>query len=141
MSSCSLPGVIRDTRLDGNVYELGLGVHGEPGVETIPYEPASKILDRIVKLLVDGLAARKTNIAESNFTVLLNNLGSVSCLEMTFLAGKAIHKLGEQGIKISHSIVGPLITSQDMNGFSLSLVSHSTSEENPLLGSTGAPSW
>ena len=141
MSSCSLPGVIRDTRLDGNVYELGLGVHGEPGVETIPYEPASKILDRIVKLLVDGVAARKTNIAESNFTVLLNNLGSVSCLEMTFLAGKAIHKLGEQGIKISHSIVGPLITSQDMNGFSLSLVSHSTSEENPLLGSTGAPSW
>ena len=33
LSTCSLPGLKRDLRLDGNIYELGLGVHGEPGVE------------------------------------------------------------------------------------------------------------
>ena len=141
MSTCSLPGVVRDTRLDGRIYELGLGVHGEPGVEKIEWEEASVILDRMIKLLVAGLAARKTNIIESKFTLLLNNLGSVPSLEMTFLSGKALQKLGDQGVSISHIIVGPLITSQDMNGFSLSLVSHLSSEENPLLGETGAPAW
>lgn len=124
LSTCSLPGVVKDKRLDENVYELGLGIHGEPGVETLPLEPASKILDRMIKLLVDGLAARKTNISDSHFTLLINNLGSVSSLELTYLAGKTIQKLGEQGVVVSHNAVGALMTSLDMNGFSISLVSH-----------------
>lgn len=48
LGTCTLPGVVRDTRLDGNCYELGLGIHGEPGVQNLPMEGASAILDRMI---------------------------------------------------------------------------------------------
>ena len=64
--------------------------------------------------------------------MLVNNLGGVPPIEMTFLSGQALHKLGASGIKVSNIIVGPLMTSLDMNGFSLSLVANESGQE--LLG-------
>jgi len=141
LTTCSLPGVAKDARLDGAEYELGLGIHGEPGAAKLPLEPATAILDRMVAVLVAGAAARSLKLAETEFTLLVNNLGGVPPIEMTFLSGQALHKLGAAGIRVSHVTVGPLMTSLDMNGFSLSLAAHASGSENPLLGQTGAPAW
>lgn len=54
---------------------------------------------------------------------MVNNLGGVPPIEMTYIAGKALDKFAALGIDVTHMCVGPLMTSLDMNGFSLSLVS------------------
>lgn len=141
LGTCSLPGVVKDSRLDGNTYELGLGIHGEPGAQNFIMEEASVILDRMVEVLLNGLAARKIELASHNFTLLVNNLGGVSPLEMTFLSGKALEKFVKVNVNVTHVAVGPFMTSLDMNGISLSLSACGLKEDNPLLGKTGAPAW
>ena len=141
LTTCSLPGIKKDTRLDGAEYELGLGIHGEPGAAKLPVEQASAVLDRMLEVLSAGLTARNITPADNEFTLLVNNLGAVPPIEMTFLAGKMLPKLGASGIAVSHIAIGASMTSLDMNGFSLSLASHSKGSDNPLLGDTGAPAW
>ena len=65
MTTCSLPGVTKDTRLDGQEYELGLGIHGEPGAEKLPVEKASTVLDRMIKVLSNGLEARNIKASDN----------------------------------------------------------------------------
>ena len=60
-------------------------------------------------------------MSTNTFTLLVNNLGGVAPIEMTFLAGKALDKFSKVGVKVSHIVIGPLMTSLDMNGISLSL--------------------
>lgn len=90
LGTCSLPGVMKDSRLDKNSYELGLGIHGEPGAQTLPMEQGSLICDRMIEVLIEGLKQRNIEIALHSFTLLVNNLGGVSPLEMTFLSGKVL---------------------------------------------------
>jgi dihydroxyacetone kinase len=87
LTTCSLPGVAKDTRLDGAEYELGLGIHGEPGAAKLPLEPATAVLDRMIAVLVAGAAARNLALPSTEFTLLVNNLGGVPPIEMTFLSG------------------------------------------------------
>ena len=141
LSTCNLPGVKKDTRLDGPVYELGLGMHGEPGAATLPYEEASGVLDRMQKILIAGLERKSIDKSTNEFTLLLNNLGSVPAIEMTFLFNKVVEILGSAGIKISHVASGHCFTSFGMNGFTLTLAAHPTGSENPLLGDCEAPVW
>ena len=139
LSTCSQPGIKKDTRLDNNTYELGLGIHGEPGVKNLPMEKATLILDRMNEVLMAGLTKRKIDLKKNTFTLLVNNLGGCPPIEQTFLAGKALEKFAKLGVKVSHVIIGTLLTSLDMNGFSLSLAA--AEGENYLLGETGATSW
>jgi len=53
-------------------------------------EKGSLICDRMIKVLIEGLKQRNIEIALHSFTLLVNNLGGVSPLEMTFLSGKVL---------------------------------------------------
>jgi dihydroxyacetone kinase len=141
LGTCSQPGIVKDLRLDGNNYELGLGIHGEPGAQTLHMENGSAILDKMNIVLLNGLTQRKIDLDSHNFTLFVNNFGGVSALEMTFLSGKALDKLKALGVNVSHVAVGSFMTSLDMNGISLSLSATKTNEANHLLGKTGAPAW
>lgn len=104
-------------------------------------EQASSILDRMNNILVAGIQKRNISVSDHSFSLIVNNLGGVPPVEMTFLAGKALDKFDLLGINVTHISIGPLMTSLDMNGFSLSLLARPNGEQNYLLGSTGAPSW
>jgi dihydroxyacetone kinase len=123
------------------VYELGLGIHGEPGAKKLKWEKATKVLERMLEMLLAGLEARGINKSGSNFNLLVNNLGAVPPMEMTFLAQVALTMLLKNGVQVTHVQIGPLMTSLDMNGFSLSLGAYPWNTKNPLLGETNAPAW
>lgn len=115
LSSCSIPGQPFEERLGENEGELGLGIHGEPGVERIALQPA----DSIIALMAERLAAKLTPGADH--VLLINNLGAIPPLEMGLIADSVLRsKLSGQ---VSH-VVGPapLMTALNMNGFSLSLL-------------------
>ncbi len=115
LSSCTLPAAGREDRVPEGKAELGLGIHGEPGVELIAYQGANQAAN----ILCERLFAHVGKAA--GYALMLNNLGSTTNLEMGVLANEFLS--GDRGKKIK-LIVGPalLMTALDMHGFSASLL-------------------
>ncbi len=115
LSSCTLPGIGREDRIPSGKAELGLGIHGEPGVDLIDYDGAKHaahlLADRIFKHAKPAKA----------YALLVNNLGSTTPLEMGLLTNEVLSHPKAAKIKL---VLGPtaLVTSLDMHGFSLSLM-------------------
>lgn len=115
---CTLPGQAEPLfTVDPTRMELGLGVHGEPGVQS------SELLSggEIARLLVERLLADAPESAGSRVAVLVNGLGSTTYEEM-FVLYRDIHlRLQAAGLETYQPIVGEMVTSLDMEGCSLSL--------------------
>lgn len=134
LSSCSIPGQPHEDRFGENDGELGLGIHGEPGVERI----AVQVADRLVAIMAERLAARlEPNAA---YALLINNLGSVPPLEMSVIANAVLASPLAKTIKLTIG-PGPLMTALNMNGFSLSLIRLDAAREAALLAPVGPHAW
>jgi dihydroxyacetone kinase len=146
LTTCTVPGTTPSSRLDGaQSIEIGMGIHGESGREqaTLPTENASKY---IAQVLVDGVLARSSiNLsADDKVAVLINNLGTLSVLELNVVSRDMIHALVAQHINPVKIYVGSFMTSLDMNGISLSLLKIPANDSqflNLLDAQTSAPAW
>ncbi|MER8990934.1 dihydroxyacetone kinase subunit DhaK [Mesorhizobium sp. M0678] len=134
LSSCSIPGQSHDERFGANDAELGLGIHGEPGVERIAVQSA----ERLVAIMSERLAARLDPV--SDYALLINNLGSVPPLEMLLVANAVLASPLAQKVTLT---IGPgqLMTALNMNGFSLSLIRLDASREAALRAPVGPHAW
>jgi len=134
LSSCTLPGVGREDRVPDGKAELGLGLHGEPGVDLVNFEGARQA----ARVLVDRLfaAARPAR----SYALLVNNLGSTTALEMNLLTNEVL--ASKRGTKIK-LVLGPatLVSSLDMHGFSLSLLPLTSEFEKALLSPASPLVW
>ncbi|NOZ42131.1 MAG: DAK2 domain-containing protein [Alphaproteobacteria bacterium] len=133
LDSCTVPGNIPDDYLGPNEAELGLGIHGEPGFSKIAFAKA----DELMSLACEKLAQAA---APGPFALILNNLGTVPPVEMAILAN-AFTKTALA--KKTTIIIGPahLMTSLNMNGFSLSLLVLDDLRTAALRADVGASSW
>ena len=101
-------------------------------------EPARDIVHRMVAALVKSLSSQRNS---QQYCILVNNLGSVPNLELSLVAGLAVEECGKSGVPISAAIVGSLVTSLDMDGFSLTLFELSEDRRQALLAPTEAVGW
>ncbi len=94
LSSCTLPGIGREDRVPAGKAELGLGLHGEPGVDLVNFESARQA----ALLLVERLfaAARPAR----SYALLVNNLGSTTPLEMSLLTNEVLASVRGAKIKL-----------------------------------------
>ena len=134
LTSCTLPGIGREDRIPAGKAELGLGLHGEPGVEVIGFENAAKS----AALVIDKLFASAKKAAK--YALLINNLGSTTPLEMGLIANEVLK--GKHGKKIK-LVCGPslLVSSLDMHGFSLSLLPLNSDFEAGLMSVASPLVW
>lgn len=134
LSSCTLPGIGREDRVPAGKAELGLGLHGEPGVDLVNFESARQA----ALLLVERLfaAARPAR----SYALLVNNLGSTTPLEMSLLTNEVLASVRGAKIKL---VLGPatLVSSLDMHGFSLSLLPLTPDFEKALLSPASPLVW
>ena len=102
---------------DGDM-EIGMGLHGEPGIERRPVEKADTIIDEIMDIIL------KDSQLESGdeVYVLLNGLGALPLLDQYICYRRVDQVLNEKGIKINRTDVGNFATSMDMVGMSVTLV-------------------
>ena len=102
---------------DGEI-EFGIGIHGEPGRERIPLEPADALVARMVDAVQEDLPF------SSGDRVLLftNSMGATPLVELYLAHGIAERLLAERGIVVERRLVGPYITSLEMQGMSLTLL-------------------
>jgi ATP-dependent dihydroxyacetone kinase len=134
LTSCTLPGIGREDRIPAGKAELGLGIHGEPGVELVDYVTAQHSVTDLAERLF-----KKVKRA-SSYALLINNLGSTTPLEMGLIANEILKSKFGKKIKL---VCGPtpLVTSLDMHGFSLSLLPLTPEFEVALKSPASALVW
>ncbi len=115
---CTLPGAQEPLfTVTPQNMELGLGIHGEPGLRTVPRLDAAALADHLVDGLLPELPAGDGRIA-----VLFNGLGRTKYEEM-FVAYTRVHeRLVAAGYVVLDTEVGEFVTSLDMAGLSLSVM-------------------
>ena len=133
LDTCRVPGSPKEDRIPEGKAELGLGIHGEAGVEQIDFAGARAS----VETMVERLAAV---MGEGQHVALINDLGGTSMLEMSVLAhdllGSAV------GARISHTVgPAPLMTSLDMQGFSISVFAANAAELELLKTPVAIAAW
>lgn len=133
LDTCTVPGSVKEDRIAPGMAELGLGIHGEAGVQQVAFKDAKTAMDLVLEKLVD-------KIADGRHVAILNNLGSTTPLEMSVLA----HELAtsERAGNIKH-IIGPapLMTSLDMHGFSVSVLPVDATNKPLLEAPVDLPAW
>ena len=98
--------------------EIGLGVHGEMGVERMKLIPADEIVTKMMDKILPDLPFQNGD----RVALLINNLGSTTPMELMIVNRKTREILAEQGIEVVRSDVAGHFLSQEMAGFSISLL-------------------
>lgn len=133
LDTCTVPGSAKETRIAPGMAELGLGIHGEPGVEQIGFASAQQAMAAMVEKLAPVMQ-------NTPHVALLNNLGGASVLEMSVLAYELIRSAIGPNLKL---IIGPaaMMTSLDMRGVSISVYPLSSEDEAALRSDTPLAAW
>lgn len=118
LSGCTLPGAAGPLfTVPAGRMAVGLGIHGEPGIDEVPLGTADNVAD----VLVDGLFAERSPATGQRVAVLVNGLGTVSPDELHLVFDRVATRLEQAGMVPVAPVVSELVTSLDMAGVSLSL--------------------
>ncbi|MEV0774166.1 dihydroxyacetone kinase family protein [Streptomyces sp. NPDC050428] len=126
-AGCTLPGAERPLfTVPAGLLSLGLGIHGEPGIDELPLPTADGAAD----LLVDGLLAEREAAdaavggspdGPGRVALLLNGLGATKYEELYVVHRRVAERLAAEGLTVVAPVVGEQITSLGMAGLSLTL--------------------
>ncbi|MBO9127894.1 MULTISPECIES: dihydroxyacetone kinase subunit DhaK [unclassified Rhizobium] len=138
LSPCQVPGADRPSFILGeDEIEMGMGIHGEPGIWRDKLRTADVIADE----MIERLLADKPQGAGNTVSILVNSLGATPLEELFILYRRASARLGGAGIRIVRPLVGHFATSMEMAGVSVSL-SFVDAEIEKLLGApSSCPFW
>lgn len=133
LDTCTIPGSSKESRILEGHAELGLGIHGEPGVEQVIFQGARQAVEIMVAKL-------SPHLKSGPHAMLLNNLGGATQLEMSILAEELAKSEIADRIKW---IIGPasMMTALNMQGFSISLLPVTKDIEDALLAPAAPRAW
>ncbi len=119
LSPCSLPQTRKPNfEIGPDEMEIGMGIHGEPGVARGPMRSADEVTSELVGKILDEMKpARGDRVA-----VLVNSLGSTPLMELYIMMRKLKSMLDDVGLVIHLSLVGNYCTSLEMAGASITLM-------------------
>ena len=104
--------------LGADEIEIGMGLHGEPGVKRQKMAPADEIADLMAGQILDDLPF----VAGDDVCLLVNNLGSTTMMELLIATRRLFRHLDERKISVHHTVVGTFAACQEMAGFSFTLM-------------------
>jgi len=138
LAPCQIPGAAKPTfELGIGDIEMGMGIHGEPGIWRDKLRPADEIADEMVgRLLADPVGDKSDRVS-----VLVNSLGATPLEELFIVYRRVAALLKKEGLTIVRPLVGHYVTSMEMAGLSISMI-HLDAEREKLLGAPCAcPFW
>ena len=119
LTSCTVPAAGEPTfTLGEDEMEIGIGIHGEPGRERLPLQPADRIVDRLLSPILEDLPFS----AGDQTLLFVNGMGGTPLIELYIVFRHAASVLRDRGITVQRSLVGNWITSLEMAGTSLTLL-------------------
>lgn len=135
---CTLPGATAPLfDVPEGMMAVGMGIHGEPGLEELPVPSADALAELLVQRLMDE--APDGQVAGERVVPLLNGLGGIGDEELYVVYARVDALLREQGIDAVAPQIGRLCTSFDMPGVSLTLLWLDDELEELWLAPVDAP--
>jgi len=117
------PGSIPETgeptfEIGEDEIEIGMGLHGEPGVAREKMMSADELVDKMMARILVDLPFKSSD----EVCLLINNLGASTMMELLLVNKKVRSILNEKDISVHDTLIGSFCTSQEMAGFSISLL-------------------
>lgn len=129
LEPCSMPQSRRTSfALGPDDMEVGVGIHGEPGVAREPLRPA----DSVVDAMMDRILGEMPSKSGDRVAVLVNSFGGTPLMELYVLYRRVEQRLAARGVAVERSLIGHYCTALDMTGASISLL-HLDEELTRLL--------
>jgi dihydroxyacetone kinase len=117
--------------------ELGLGIHGEPGVKRTHLQTADELTETLLtEILKHGKFDNEKRVA-----VMVNNLGATTEMELAIVARNAMRFLESEGFTVERIYAGTFLSSLDMAGISISVLGLDDERLRWLDAVTSAPTW
>jgi dihydroxyacetone kinase-like protein len=119
LSPVTLPAVGHPTfEVKPGEMEIGMGIHGEPGIKKSALESADSITEQLVSAIKDDLDLRSGD----RVCVLMNGLGATPLEELYIMYRYAKKTLNGLGVEVARVYVGEFATSLEMAGASISVI-------------------
>ena len=116
---CTIPAVGHPNfQIEDGMMEVGIGHHGEPGINVQPLKTAREIADEMLNLILPDLPFE----AGDEVVVLLSGLGATPVMEQYIVYDRVEEVLEEKGISVYRSYVGNYFTSLEMMGVTLTVM-------------------
>jgi triose/dihydroxyacetone kinase / FAD-AMP lyase (cyclizing) len=135
-SAGTSPSVGRPSfELGEHEMELGLGIHGEPGVKRMPLQPANELTETLLTaILQQGKFSRQV-------AVMVNNLGATTAMELAIVSRQALSFLEGKGFTVERIFAETFLSSLDMAGISISVLGLNEDRLRWIDAATTAPAW
>ena len=138
LGGCTLPAAAgAGFALGPDEIELGLGIHGEPGVSRTHLRPA----DELAELMVAAISEDAGLAAGDQVALLVNGLGATPAMELDIMLRAAMARLRARGIEAVRAWRGTLLSALDMPGCSISVMRLDDGLLRWLDAPTDAPAW
>lgn len=119
LTPCTLPAVGHPNfEIKDGTMEVGIGHHGEPGIEVCELQSAKDIAGK----MVDIVATDYPLASGDEVAVLVSGLGATPVMELYVLFNEIEKLLADKNIRIHRSYVGNYFTSLEMMGATLTLM-------------------
>lgn len=119
LSACIIPAVGKaNFTIEHGTMEVGIGHHGEPGIDVRETASAAEMADLMLKVVLPDLPFGNGD----RVAVLVSGLGATPLMEQYILFGEIAQRLADQGVHVAFSYVGNLFTSLEMMGVTLTLM-------------------
>ncbi|XP_026859575.2 triokinase/FMN cyclase [Electrophorus electricus] len=142
LSPCSVPGYLPSFQLPPGDMELGMGIHGEPGIKRSKMASADEVVKTMVDHMTDPSSQSHLSLKSGDRVVLcVNNLCALSGLEMAVVTKAAINCLKGRGVVVTRVMSGSFMTSLEMAGVSLSLMKVDEEMIRLFDAKSTAPAW
>ena len=137
MSACTLPAVGKPGFvLAENEMDVGMGIHGEPGIERTSIQSAKETAEILLEKIL-----KDYDYSNSEVALLVNGLGATPLMELYILNREVCNLLEEKNIKVYKNMVGNYTTALDMSGCSLTLMKLDNELKELLDAPCDTPAW
>lgn len=138
LSSCIIPAVGKPSfTLEENEMEIGIGIHGEPGIERKKISSADEIATELTEKILNDIEFAK----DDEVAVMVNGLGSTPEMELFIINQKVQEILLNKGIKVYKTFVGEYMTAIEMAGCSVTLLKLDDELKELLDAESDAPAF
>ena len=137
MSACTLPAVGKPGFvLAEDEMEVGMGIHGEPGIERTSIKSAKETANTLLEKIL-----KDYDYSNGEVALLVNGLGATPLMELYILNREVCNLLEEKNIKVYKNMVGNYTTALDMSGCSLTLMKLDNELKELLDAPCDTPAW
>ena len=138
LSPCILPEAGKPTfEINDDEIEIGMGIHGEPGIKREKLRPANELVDDLYKRIMNDSKLKNND----NIAIMINSLGATPLEELYIISKRVNENLSNSKINNVKTYVGRYATSMEMAGMSITTLKLSDNLKKNLFDKCECPFW